>query len=139
MRSATNPDPARDDYHYQRNPLGTEGNGEHEAGEPFEDTGLDGVAGTCQIGQPPGGSAGCYDVGEGNGRWDLSPNVARGYESDVLARMSKLTDAQRRRISLWFDAGIRDQAQMETHLLELMDHIDATYRTKQPSRAQVTP
>jgi hypothetical protein len=30
-------------------------------------------------------------------------------------------------------------AQIETHLLELMDHIDATYRTKRPSRATVTP
>jgi hypothetical protein len=27
---------------------------------------------------------------------------------------------------------------METNLLELMDHIDATYRTKTPSSAQTT-
>jgi hypothetical protein len=106
---AGNPDPARDDYHYLRNPLGTEGNGDFDAGEPFEDVGLDGVAGTCQIGQPPpAGIAGCYDFGQGNGTWDLSPNVARWYESDVLVRMSRLTDAQRRHVSLWFDAGLRD-------------------------------
>ncbi len=106
---AQNPDPARDDYHYLRNPLGTEGNGDFDAGEPYEDVGLDGVAGTCQIGQqPPAGIAGCYDFGQANGSWDLSPNVARWYESDVLLRMSKLTDAQRRHVSLWFDAGIRD-------------------------------
>ena len=30
-------------------------------------------------------------------------------------------------------------ARMETNLLELMDHIDATYRTKRPSPAEVTP
>jgi len=28
---------------------------------------------------------------------------------------------------------------METNLLELMDHIHATYRTKAPSMAEVTP
>lgn len=104
-----NPDPAGDDYHYLRNPLGAERNGDRDPGEPYEDVGLDGVAGTCQIGQaPPTGVAGCYDFGEGNGAWDLSPNVARWYESDVLVRMGQLTEAQRRRISLWFDAGIRD-------------------------------
>ncbi len=104
-----NPDPARDDYHYLRNPLGTEGNGDFDDGEPYEDVGLDGVASTCQIGeQPPGGVAGCYDFGQANGRWDLSPNVARWYESDVLVRMGQLTEAQRRHVSLWFDAGIRD-------------------------------
>ena len=67
------------------------------------------MAATCQIGQqPPPGVADCYDVGQGNGKWDLSPNVARWYESDVLVRMSRLTDAQRRHVSLWFDAGLRD-------------------------------
>ncbi|MDQ3370040.1 MAG: alpha/beta hydrolase-fold protein [Myxococcota bacterium] len=105
----TNPDPARDDYHYLRNPLGTEGNGDHEAGEPYEDVGLDGVASTCQIGStPPGGVAGCYDFGEGNGAWDISPNITRWYDSDLMVRLAALTDAQRRHIALWFDAGIRD-------------------------------
>lgn len=105
----TNPDPAKDDYHYLRNPLGKERNGEFDAGEPYEDIGLDGVAGTCQHGTAPGaGVGGCYDWGEGNGTWDLSPNVARWYESDILVRMKQLTEAQRRHVSFWFDAGIRD-------------------------------
>lgn len=107
--AATNPDPAKDDYHYLRNPLGLEGNGDFDTGEPFEDVGLDGVAATCQHGQsPPMGTAACYDVGEGNGTWDLSPNVARWYESDVRVRMAALNPEQRRHVSLWFDAGIRD-------------------------------
>jgi hypothetical protein len=99
----TNRDPSRDDYHYLRNPMGSEGNGNFEAGEPYDDMGLDGVAGTCQA-----PTAGCYDFGEGNGTWDISPNVARWYESDVMKRMEALTEAQRRHTSLWFDAGIRD-------------------------------
>lgn len=103
--ASTNPDPNRDDYHYLRNPLGTENNGDFEPGEPFEDVGLDGVTGTCQqaVGVP-----GCYDFGEGNGKWDLSPNVANWYKADFLKNYEKLTAAQRSHLALWFDAGIRD-------------------------------
>ena len=100
----TNPDPDHDDYHSLRNPLGTEGNGNREEGEPFEDVGLDGVAGTCQIDQ----GAGCYDYGEGNGKWDLSPNVQRWYDNDLATRLAALTDDQRAHVAMWFDAGIRD-------------------------------
>jgi hypothetical protein len=105
----TNPDPNGDDYHYLRNPLGTEGNGVYDPGEPFEDVGLDGVAGTCQVGQtPPPGVSACYDFGEANGKWDLSPNVARWYDSDLAVRLAALTDAQRAHVAMWFDGGIRD-------------------------------
>lgn len=103
--ATTNPDPNHDDYHYLRNPLGTENNGDFDAGEPYEDVGLDGVAGTCQ--QAVGVSS-CYDFGEGNGKWDLSPNVAIWYKSDFLKNYEKLPAAQRAHLSLWFDAGIRD-------------------------------
>jgi hypothetical protein len=107
--AATNPDPNRDDFHALRNPLGTEADGNWQQGEPYEDIGLDGVASTCQAGAtPPGGVGGCYDFGEGNGKWDLSPNVANWYESDLAVRLAALTDAQRKHMSLWFDAGIRD-------------------------------
>ena len=99
----TNPDPHGDNYHSLRNPRGTENNGMRETGEKFEDIGLDGVASTCQAPAP-----GCYDFGEGNGTWDLSPNVKRWYESDLLERLTALTDDQRKHVSLWFDAGIRD-------------------------------
>jgi hypothetical protein len=105
----TNPDPNGDDYHYLRNPRGTEGNGNYDQGEPYDDVGLDGVMGTCQAGQtPPSGVSGCYDYGEGNGKWDMSPNVAHWYDSDLNVRLATLTDVQRRHISLWFDGGIRD-------------------------------
>jgi len=105
----TNPDPNHDDYHSLRNPLGTEANGTKEDAEPFEDVGLDGIAGTCQAGQtPPGGVAGCYDFGEANGKWDMSPNVQRWYDNDLAVRLAALTDEQRTHMSMWFDAGIRD-------------------------------
>jgi len=103
--ATTNPDPAKDNYHYLRNPLGTEANGDMDPGEPFEDVGLDGIDATCQ---QAAGVSGCYDFGEDNGKWDLSPNVARWYGADFLKNFEKLTPAQRRHMSLWFDAGIRD-------------------------------
>ncbi|HEY4057704.1 MAG TPA: hypothetical protein VGM39_13915 [Kofleriaceae bacterium] len=101
--AVTNPDPDKDDYHYLRNPLGTEGNGDHDDGEPFQDYGLDGVMGTCQA-----PTMGCYDYGEGNGTWDLSPNIINWYKSDALKNFAKLTPAQQKHMSFWFDAGIRD-------------------------------
>ncbi len=104
-----NPDPNHDDYDFIRNPLGTEGNGNYDQGEPFEDVGLDGVAGTCQAGDtPPEGIAGCYDYGEGNGKWDLSPNVARWYANDFNEGLKGLTPDQAHHMGMWFDAGIRD-------------------------------
>lgn len=107
--AATNPDPNGDDYHSLRNPLGTEGDGNYQMNEPWEDVGLDGIASTCQVGETPGGGiGGCYDWGQGNAKWDLSPNVARWYESDLNRNLDKLTDEQRKHISLWLDAGIRD-------------------------------
>ncbi len=107
--ATTNRDPANDDYHYLRNPLGKEGNRDFDPGEPYEDTGLDGIAGTCQAGETPGaGIAGCYDFGQANGKWDLSPNVLRWYQSDALLAFSKLTATQQGHTSFWFDAGIRD-------------------------------
>ena len=104
-----NPDPNGDDWHYQRNPRGTENNLDFDAGEPYEDVGLDGVTGTCQVGDtPPTGTSACYDFGEGDGMWTLSPNVERWYQADIATRLAALTDAQRRHMSMWFDAGIRD-------------------------------
>ena len=105
----TNPDPDGDDYHWLRNPNGTEGNGNYDQGEPFQDVGVDGVAGTCQAGQtPPAGVSGCYDYGEGNGTWDMTPNLANWYANDLEYELAALTDAQRRHVAMWFDAGIRD-------------------------------
>jgi S-formylglutathione hydrolase FrmB len=107
--ATTNPDPNGDDWHYQRNPRGTERNLDYEVGEPYEDTGLDGVAGTCQHGETPGpGVGGCYDFGEGDGEWTLSPNLASWYTADARNLLAALTPAQRAHVSMWFDAGIRD-------------------------------
>jgi len=107
--ATTNPDPAGDDYHALRNPLGTEGDQDRQQGEPYDDVGLDGIASTCQYGStPPAGITACYDVGEGDGEWTLSPNVARWYQHDISNMLAALDPAERRRVGIWQDAGIRD-------------------------------
>ena len=105
----TNPDPAGDDYHALRNPRGTERDLDHQEGEPYRDVGLDGVAGTCQHGAaPPMGVTACWDTGEADGHWNRSPSLQRWYDSDVEELLGRLDDAERRRVGIWFDAGIRD-------------------------------
>ncbi|HUH03735.1 MAG TPA: hypothetical protein VML75_17190, partial [Kofleriaceae bacterium] len=105
----TNPDPNGDDYHYLRNPLGTEGNWDRDEGEAFEDVGLDGVASTCQHGETPVGPiTACYDYGEGDNTWTVSPNLLRWYQSDLSVLYATMTAAERSRVNIWMDAGIRD-------------------------------
>lgn len=129
--AATNPDPNHDNYDWYFNPSGTEGNWRYDEGEHFYDYGVDGVKGTCQLGEtPPEGVAGCYDYGEGNGKFDLGPNIREWYAHDPHAllvgydaqsipdtqRIAKIPDAQLDRIATYYDAGIRDflNAQVST-------------------------
>lgn len=88
-------DPNGDDFDFVLNPLGTEGNFIHDEGEPFEDTGLDGVAGTG-------------DFGEGNGRYDEGSTRQRMLDEDFRRRYLRLTDAQRLSLDVYADGGIRD-------------------------------
>ena len=105
----TNPDPDHDDYHWQRNPNGTENNNAYDKGEPYEDVGIDGVAHTCQAGAtPPTGVSGCYDYGEGDGKWTQSPSVDAWYAHDAPLQVAALSAPQRKHMRMWFDAGIRD-------------------------------
>jgi hypothetical protein len=106
--AVTNPDPAGDDFHYLRNPLGTEGNWQLDDGEPWDDFGLDGVEGTCQQGDDPGLLSDCFDYGEGDGMYTINPNLERWYDSGLDYLWAAMTDDERQRVNIWFDAGIRD-------------------------------
>ncbi len=99
--AVTNPDPNGDDYDRQYNPGGTEHNYLRESTEPFDDLGLDGVANSAALG--------CiHDVGEGNGRYDVSTGVSRFYELNGRARYAALPAAEAHRVQLWTDGGMRD-------------------------------
>lgn len=100
--AVTLPDPAGDDYDALFNPGGTEGNWLHDAGERFDDFGLDGVDGTPQIAEDG------YDFGEGNGTFDYNPNLAR-LLFELNPSQQLLADPDRLdRITFFIDAGIRD-------------------------------
>jgi S-formylglutathione hydrolase FrmB len=94
------PDPAGDDFAPLSNPLGTEGNRRWDPGEPFLDHGLDGV---------PGTRAGPWDLGEGNGVYDLNPAIVRQQDHyDPRRLLEDLPEAALARLSFYLDAGVRD-------------------------------
>lgn len=101
----TNPDPSGDDYHYLKNPGGTEGNWRFDDGEPYEDLGLDGVKGGCEI---DSAAPGCFDHGEGNGRFDLNPGLKRWLDHDPHTLAEGISDSVLRQRDIYYDAGIRD-------------------------------
>jgi hypothetical protein len=104
----TNPDPNGDDYHYLWNPSGTENNWRYDLGEPYDDVGLDGVpmsTGGCQA---AAGQAGCYDYGEGNGKFDYSPMEDNWRAHDPRTLAEALSADQLSRLDVYYDAGIRD-------------------------------
>ncbi len=114
----TNRDPAGDDYDFQYNPNGTEGNWERDdcgggSSESYDDVGLDGIAGTPQVG------AGGFDHGEGNGHFDMamgadrmigtSPRgLTRGYRGngDVVHPGYPLATLDQ--LDFFADGGVRD-------------------------------
>lgn len=101
-----NPDPAGDDYHYLKNPGGTEGNWRYDAGEPYVDAGLDGVKGKgCDV---VAGGPGCFDYGEGNGKFDLNPGLTKWLEHDPHTLIEKLPLEQLMQRDIFYDAGLRD-------------------------------
>ncbi len=101
-----NPDPAGDNYHYLKNPSGTEGNFRYDQGEPYEDSGLDGVKGQgCEV---DGGMTGCFDHGEGNGRFDENPGLTKWKAHDPHTLGEKMPLADLAQKDIYYDAGIRD-------------------------------
>ena len=102
FEALTNPDPAGDDYDYQYNPTGAEGNWDFDEGERFSDVGIDGVMGTRQVG------AGGFDFGEGNGRFDRTAGAARMIASSPRGAIREYDDATLDRFDLFVDGGVRD-------------------------------
>jgi hypothetical protein len=110
-------DPNHDDYDLE-NPLGLEGDGLWEAGEPYDDDGLDGVPGTAGFG----------DFGEGNGRYDEGPNRARFLATDLRRRYLRMTPAERARLDYYADGGIRDVFNLGLSA----DHLTGVMRALEP-------
>ncbi len=113
-----NDDPEGDDYQLQYNPSGTEGDYRYQLGEPFLDTGMDGVMGTLQ--QPAEGylmPGDGYDVGEGDGVFTAAKGLSRMWDHDPAAMIrgqvddlpgGPLNQAALDRLDIWTDGGLRD-------------------------------
>ncbi|MFW6050446.1 MAG: hypothetical protein ACODAU_04685 [Myxococcota bacterium] len=106
----TNPDPNGDDYDFQFNPEGTEGNWLRDSvdgdpcnadGEDFDDVGLDGVAGTAQI--PEG-----FDYGEDDGCWTRAQGTERMHARNPRGMALRMDGAELDDVDVWIDGGIRD-------------------------------
>ena len=93
--AVNNPDPAHDDFDTLTNPDGTEGNLKFDAGEHFDDDGLDGVPNT-------------HDIGEGDGVYNVAKNVQRAFDRSPVKTFATMSDDQIKRLDIWMDAGIRD-------------------------------
>ncbi|MCC7386945.1 MAG: hypothetical protein IT384_34225 [Deltaproteobacteria bacterium] len=84
-----------DRYDALLNPSGRAGNWLHDEGEPFEDLGLDGLAGTG-------------DHGEANGAYDHAPSMSRFLEQNPRSLLARVPDGHLARMNIYADAGIRD-------------------------------
>lgn len=88
-------DPNGDNFDPWTNPLGTEGNFRYDAGEPFEDFGLDGVPNTG-------------DLGEGDGVYTDAPHRARWFRRDLRETFLSMTQDELKSLDVYTDGGIRD-------------------------------
>jgi len=98
----TNPDPAGDDYDWQFNPDGREGNWDRDEGEPYDDVGIDGVPGTPQT------ADGGYDTGEGNGSFDLTDGSRQFRTQNPWLKVREMSADDFARIDFYSDGGVRD-------------------------------
>src|SRR5262249_3163906 len=104
----------------QYNPTGTENDYRYQTGEPYQDVGIDGVAGTCAAPcsgwQKPGDP---YDLGEGDKQFTATPGLQNFWDRDahsILRQMvdpgkvpgGALTDSALSRLDCWTDGGLRD-------------------------------
>lgn len=88
-------DPNGDNYHPISNPKGTEKNLRFDEGEPYQDTGIDGVAGTG-------------DYGEGDKTFTITPGWANFMKHDPHDLTLKMSQAALDRLNVYIDGGIRD-------------------------------
>jgi S-formylglutathione hydrolase FrmB len=101
-----------DNYDALSNPLGTESNWRHDDGEPFADDGLDGVPNT-------------QDVGEGNGKFDMSPGRQAFYAHDARSLLAAMDPAAVKRFNVLFDGGIRDLFNFELTAQQVFGRIQS--------------
>ena len=87
------------------------GNGIYDPGEPFADTGLDGVPGT-------------RDFGEGDREFTYNPNHDNFFAEDPLSRAYHLSFADLQGLNLYLDAGTQDEFQFNINAENFVDTLN---------------
>lgn len=93
-------------------------NGLYDEGESFEDVGLDGVAGT-------------EDLGEGDGQFTYNPIRENYFAQDPFTHAATMDLAILQNLNLYIDAGTTDEFQFNIHAENFVDMInsrDLTFR-----------
>jgi len=106
-----------DDFDLEKNPRGTEGNGEYDEGEPFEDFGIDGV---------PQEISGVKDYGEGNGVFDYNPRYEALINQDARTFFLTADVEELKKHSYYLEGGIRDML----HALTSAKHLAAALASR---------
>ena len=89
----------------------TNRNAIYDPGEPFGDTGLDGVPGT-------------RDRGEGDRAFTYNPNHDNFFAEDPLSRAYSLSFADLQGLNLYIDAGTEDEFQFDIHADNFVDTLN---------------
>jgi S-formylglutathione hydrolase FrmB len=84
------------------------GNKMYDLGEPFSDTGLDGVPVTG-------------DIGEGDGKFTYNPNHGNYFAEDPLSHAETLRIEDLEKLNLYIDAGTEDEFQFNIHAEAFVD------------------
>jgi hypothetical protein len=84
-----------DNYHMLTNPFGTQGNFFWDDGEPYNDFGVDGVAGTG-------------DFGEGDGSYTRNPRLQKMLDESVIEWLRTAPQEDIDAVDVVMDGGIRD-------------------------------
>ncbi len=109
-------DPNGDNYDPATNPKGTEGNYVYDLGEPFEDTGLDQVAGT-------------HDVGEADGKFTVAEGYAHWFAQDLHTQLPHFSAERKAGLNLYVEGGIRDVFDLGAQAWEMSGAVEANLST----------
>ena len=105
-------DPNGDNHQIPGNPHGTELDGWHQESEPFEDMGLDGVAGTG-------------DHGEGDGEFSMIPHLADAVVNGIVHWVDTAPVEELAAIDAFMDGGIRDGLHAAVGTYQIAAHWEA--------------
>jgi len=105
-------DPNHDNYDIEDHPFGTEGDGIWQDGEPYADSGVDGVEGTG-------------DYGEGDGQYTWNATLEGLMKTSALPWIDTAPQEEIDSVDIILDAGIRDSMASLAGMFPFATHLQA--------------